>query len=129
MFTLLIWWVLHRNWLALDVIPLCCHIFMIIHQNLDPVLYSSLHLVFSMIIPPPPPQTVYVGGYTVFTLSESLTNRPTDRVSVTFCFLNILKNHRWNFIKFCKHIRMYKANTTDEKLRARGQYYWSYFPL
>ena len=51
------------------------------------------------------------------------------RVSVTFCFLNILKNHRWNFIKFCKHIHMNKANATDKKLRARDQYYWSYFPL
>ena len=33
-----------------------------------------------------PPQTVFVGGYTVFTLSD----RPCVR---TFCFLNILKNH------------------------------------
>ena len=24
---------------------------------------------------------------------------------------------------------MYKANTTNKKLRARGQYYWSYFPF
>ena len=72
-----------------------------------------------------PRQTVFVGGYTVFTLSE----RPSDRVSVTFCFLNILKNHGWNFIKFCKPIYMYKANTTNRKLRARGLYYWSYFPL
>ena len=39
--------------------------------------------------------------------------RPTN-VSVMFCFLNILKNHLWNFIKFCKHILMYKTNTTDE---------------
>ena len=36
-----------------------------------------------------PPQTVFVGGYTVFTLSES----PTDRVSETFCFFNNFKNH------------------------------------
>ena len=36
-----------------------------------------------------PPQTVFVGGYTVFTLSV----RVCVRVSVTFCFLNILKNH------------------------------------
>ena len=48
--------------------------------------------------------------------------------NVLFPF-NILKNHRWNFIKFCINIHMYKANTTDKKLRARGQYYWSYFPL
>ena len=36
-----------------------------------------------------PLQTVFVGGYTVFTLSD----RSTDRVSVTFCFLNNFKNH------------------------------------
>ena len=36
-----------------------------------------------------PPQTVFVGGYTVFTLSD----RPSECVSVTFCFLNILENH------------------------------------
>ena len=40
-----------------------------------------------------PPQTVFVGGYTVFTLSESPTDRPTDRVSETFCFFNNFKNH------------------------------------
>ena len=129
---------------------------------------------------------MFVGGYTVFTLSECPSVhpsvRPTDRVSVTFCFLNILKkyqwnfvkfcippancvcgrvycfhvvrmsvrpsvrpsdrpcvcnvlflnilkNYQWNFIKFCKHIYIYKANTTNKKLWARGQYYWSYFPL
>ena len=55
--------------------------------------------------------------------------RPSDCASVTVCFLNILKNHRWNFIKFCKHIHMYKANTSNKTLRSRGQYYWSYFPL
>ena len=77
-----------------------------------------------------PPQTVFVGGYTVFTLSDRLSVhpsvRPTDRVSVTFCFRNYFKNHGWNFIKFCKHIHMYKANTNNKKLRARGQYYWSF---
>ena len=40
-----------------------------------------------------PPQTVFVGGYTVFTLSDRTNNRPTERVSVTFCFLNNFKNH------------------------------------
>ena len=40
-----------------------------------------------------PPQTMFVGGYTVFTLSERPTERTSERVSVTFCFLNILKNH------------------------------------
>ena len=77
----------------------------------------------------PPPQTVFVGGYTVFTLSVCPTIRSSDRVSVTLSFLNILKNHCWNFIKFCKHIHRYKANTSTKKLRAMGQYCWSYFPL
>ena len=54
-----------------------------------------------------PPQTVFVGGYTVFT-----SIRTNESVSVTFCFLNILKTHRWNLIKLCKNIHMYKANTT-----------------
>ena len=35
------------------------------------------------------PQTVFVGGYTVFTVSV----RPNESVSVTFCFLNIWKSH------------------------------------
>ena len=36
-----------------------------------------------------PPQTMFVGGYTVFTLSVL----PCMRVSVTFCFLYNFKNH------------------------------------
>ena len=44
-----------------------------------------------------PPQTVFVGGYTVFTLSvrpsERTNERTNESVSVTFCFLNILKSH------------------------------------
>ena len=46
--------------------------------------------------------------------SRCPSKRPSDHVSVMFCFLNILKNHLWNFIKFCKHVLMYKTNTTDE---------------
>ena len=69
-----------------------------------------------------PPQTVFVGGYTVFMLSD----RPTNRVSVTFCFLNILKNHRWNFIKFCKHIHMYKINATN---KGKGPILLELFPF
>ena len=46
--------------------------------------------------------------------SVRTNKRTTIRVSVTFCFLNILKNHWWNFIKFCKHIHMYKANTSNK---------------
>ena len=36
---------------------------------------------------------VFVGGYTVFTLSERTNDRTNESVSVTFCFLNILKSH------------------------------------
>ena len=43
-----------------------------------------------------PPQTMFVGGYTVFTLSVRPSVRPSERtnesVSETFCFLNILKS-------------------------------------
>ena len=55
-----------------------------------------------------PLQTVFVGGYTVFT-------SVLPCVSVTFFFLNILKNHWWNFVKFCKHIHIYKTSTTNKK--------------
>ena len=75
-----------------------------------------------------PPQTVFVGGYTVFR-SVRTNDRPIECVFVMLCFLNNFKNHRWNFIKFCKHIHMYKANTTNKKSRARGQCCLSYFPL
>ena len=40
-----------------------------------------------------PPQTVFVGGYTVFTLSVRPNERTNESVSLTFCFLNILKSH------------------------------------
>ena len=36
--------------------------------------------------------------------------RGSVRPSVTFCFFNILKSHRWNFIKHFKHIHIYMAN-------------------
>ena len=51
------------------------------------------------------------------------------RPSVTFCFFNILKSHRWIFIKPCKYVHICKTNTLDKKVRARGQFYYSYFPL
>ena len=38
-----------------------------------------------------PPQTVFVGGYTVFT-SVRPNERTNESVSVTFCFLNILES-------------------------------------
>ena len=36
------------------------------------------------------------------------------------CFLDILKSHQWNFIKPCKHNPIFKTNTYNENLRARG---------
>ena len=44
-------------------------------------------------------------------------------------YLNILKSHWWNCIKPCKHIPIFKTNTNNKNLRARGQCYKSYFPL
>ena len=55
--------------------------------------------------------------------------RASVRPSVTFCFLNILKRHCWIFIKPCKHVHICKTNTLDKKVRARGQFFKSYFPL
>ena len=66
-----------------------------------------------------PPQTLFVVGYTVFTLSVRVCVRP----SVTFCFFNNLKSHCWIFIKPCKHVHICKTNTLDKKVRARGQFY------
>ena len=72
-----------------------------------------------------PPANFVCRGYTVFTLSV----RPSVRPSVTFCFLNNSKSHCWIFIKPCKHVHICKTNTLDKKVRARGQFYLSYFPL
>ena len=71
-----------------------------------------------------PPQTVFVGGYSRYTVF-SLSIRP----SVTFCFLNNLKSHGWNLIKPCIHIHIYRANTYNKEIRARGHFYESCFPL
>ena len=76
-----------------------------------------------------PPQTVFVGGYTVFTLSVRPSVRPSIRPSVRFCFLNIFKSHGWNFIKPCILIHIYRANTYNKNVWARGHFYESYFPL
>ena len=55
---------------------------------------QNLHFDSRLFIPP---QTVFMGGYTVFTLSKCPSVhpsvRPTDRVSVTFCFFNKFQNH------------------------------------
>ena len=54
---------------------------------------------------------------------------PSIRPSVTFCFLNNLKSQGWNLIKPCIHIHIYRANAYNKKIRARGHFYESYFPL
>ena len=45
------------------------------------------------------------------------------RPSVTFCFLNNLKSNCWIFIKLCKNIHICKTNTSNKKVRTRGQFY------
>ena len=77
-----------------------------------------------------PPQTLFVGGI-LFSRCPSVraSVRPSVRPSVTLCFLNILKSHCWIFIKPCKHVHICKTNFLDKKVRARGQFYQSYFPL
>ena len=70
-----------------------------------------------------PPQTLFVVGYTVFTLSVRPSVRAPVRPSVTFCFLNNLKSNCWIFIKLCKNIHICKTNTLNKKVRARGQFY------
>ena len=73
-----------------------------------------------------PPQTLFVGGI-LFSRCPSV--RPSVRPSVTLCFLNILKSHCLIFIKPCKHVHICMTNTLDKKVRARDQFYQSYFPL
>ena len=77
--------------------------FFLIYTRTKHFIFENLYLY--------PPQTVFVGGYTVFTLSV----RPSIRPSVTFCFLNNFKSHGWNFIKPCIHIHIYRANTYNKK--------------
>ena len=79
--------------------------------------------------PPPPPQKKKICLWEGILFSCCPSVQRNESVSVTFCFLNILESLCWNFIKLCKNILMYKANTTFKKLRARGRYYRSYFPL
>ena len=87
----------------------------------DPVVYVLTLGTLSSFLIFIPPANFVCRGYTVFTLSV----RPSE----TFCFLNNSKSHRWIFIKPCKHVHICKTNTLDKKVRARGQFYQSYFPL
>ena len=41
--------------------------------------------------------------------------RQSVRLSVTFCFLNILKSHCWNFINLCKHFIFARKILLTEK--------------
>ena len=81
---------------------------------------ASHHVVFCSIsfrslafILPPPPHTHKLCLCWVYCLTLSV--RACVRASVTFCFLNILKNHCWIFIKPCKHVHICKTNTLDKK--------------
>ena len=77
-----------------------------------------------------PLQTLFVVGI-LFSCCPSVRVcvLPCVRPSVTLCFLNILKSHGWIFIKPCKHVHICKTNALNKKVRARGQFYESYFPL
>ena len=77
-----------------------------------------------------PPQTLFVVGI-LFSRCPSVRSSVLACVgpSVTFCILNNSKSHCWIFIKPCKHVHLCKTNTLDKKVRARGQFYKSYFPL
>ena len=85
--------------------------------RVDPVYINELLL---------PPQILFVVG---ILFSNCLSVCACVRPSVTFCFLNILKSLCWIFIKLCKHVHICKTNTLNKKVRARGQFYKSYFPL
>ena len=87
---------------------------------LSPFPILGLFVVFFII----PPANFVCGGVYCFHVV-----RPCVRPSVTFCFLNNLKRNCWIFIKLCKNIHICKTNTLDKKVRARGQFYKSYFPL
>ena len=73
------------------------------------------------------PGKLCLWGGILFSCCPSI--RPSFHPSVTFWFFfNILKR-RWKFIKFCRHIDIDKMYIYNRKLRARGQFYWSYCPL
>ena len=78
-----------------------------------------------------PPANFVCGGYlyppqTLFVVGILFSRCLSVRLSVTFCFLNILKSHCWIFIKPCKHVHICKSNTLNKKVRVRGQFYKSF---
>ena len=75
-----------------------------------------------------PPRKLCLLGDILFSCCPSI--RLSVRPSVTFWFFfNILKRQWWQFIKFCRHIDIDKMYVYNRKLRARGQFCWSYCPL
>ena len=109
----------------------------ILKSYLSSILWHTLHediIIQTRKVLLYPPQTLFVGGI-LFSRCPSVRVsvrpcvRASVRPSVTFCFLNNLKSHCWIFIKPCKHVHICKTNTLDKKVRTRGQFYLSYFPL
>ena len=45
---------------------------------------------------------------------------PSVRPSVTICFFNILKTHRWNFMKLYRHLDINGANMHMQKIKGYG---------
>ena len=66
-----------------------------------------------------PPANFVCGGYTVFTCPSVHESVP---LSVTLCFLTILKSHCWIFIKPCEHVHICKTNTFNKKLMASSKW-------
>ena len=118
--------ILNKNWTYMIIPFPAIHTFSCLFSSRSMFL-GSIYCKHYYTPPPPPPKLC--GGYTVFTLFVRVCVRPCVRPSVTFCFLNILKSHGWIFIKPCKHVHICKTNTLNKKVRARGQFYKSYFPL
>ena len=81
---------------------------------------TELHRIFTVCLVIIPPQTLFVVG---ILFSRCPCVRASVNLSVTLCFLNILKGHCWIFIKPCKHVLICKTNTLNKKVRARGQFY------
>ena len=74
------------------------------------------------------PRKLCLWGGILFSRCPSV--RLSVRPSVMFWFFfNILKRQWWKFIKFCRHIDIDKMYVYNRKLRARGQFCWSYCPL
>ena len=92
------------------------------------VLYNCLFC--HIFIPPANCVCVCVCGGGGILLSVRLSVRASVRPSVTFWFFfNILKRQWWKFIKFCSLIDIDKMYVYNRKLRAGGQFRWSYCPL